>query len=419
MITKKLSIDGLLAILVLILLVSFGSAGAAAPPIKIGYLTPLTGNWAMAGADMRDAWVLHLAQIGNKVGGRDIQLIVEDTEGKPDVAMTKIRKLVEKDKVHILAGIHSSGEAYAARDYVHNAQVPLMICNAGADDLTQQKRSPYFFRSSFSNSQHNFIFGEWMVRKLGKRKLVIVGLDFPGSWEWCGSMAYSFIMSGGKVLQEMYSPMGTTDFAPYITAINREADLVYSFYTGYEAARYHTQYNEYGLYGKIQNSCGTGGIDETIYPQIGDIIVGTLATGTHGYPDDPAYKAFREAFQKRFGREPGSFGDSSYMGAMFVIEALKKIKGNIEEKETFLKTLKGIKIPNSGWGPLSFDEYQNTVHDVQIQKLVKVGNTFKIDVIDKVPEVGQFWHYTPEEFFKKVPNWAQMKGKWVEYKPSK
>jgi branched-chain amino acid transport system substrate-binding protein len=294
-----------------------------------------------------------------------------------------------------------------------------MICNAGADELTQKKRSPYIFRSSFSNSQHNLTFAEWVYKKLGKRKLVIVGQDFPGSWEWCGSMAYGFIAVGGKVLQELYSPVGTTDFAPYVTAINRDADVVYGFYTGADAIRWHTQYNEYGLYGKIQNTGGIGGIDETVYPQVGDISVGTITTGTHGYPDHPAYKAYRDAFQKRFGREPGTFADSSYQGAMFVLKALQQINGKIEDKEAFLKALKGIKIPDSGWGPLSFDEYQNTVHDVQIQKLVKVGNTFKIDIIDKIPEVSQFWQYTPEEFFKKVPNWAQMKGKWSEYKPVK
>ncbi len=419
MISQKSFMCGLLVILGTILLVSLGSPAAAAPPIKIGYLTPLTGNWARPGADMRDAWVLHIEQVGKKIGGRDIQLIVEDDEAKPDVGLTKIRKMVEKDGVHILTGVHSSGVAYAIRDYVHNAKVPLMICNAGADELTQKKWSPYIFRSSFSNSQHNLAFAEWVYKKLGKRKLVIVGQDFPGSWEWCGSMAYGFIVAGGKVLQELYSPVGTADFAPYVTAINRDADVVYGFYTGADAIRWHTQYNEYGLYGKIQNTGGIGGIDETVYPQVGDIAVGTITTGTHGYLDHPAYKAYRDAFQKRFGREPGTFADSSYQGAMFVLRALQQVKGNIEDKDGFLKALKAIRIPDSGWGPLSFDAYQNTVHDVQIQKLVKVGNTFRIDIIDKIPEVSQFWNYTPEEFLKKVPNWAQMKGKWSEYKPVK
>jgi len=418
MLRKTCLRSGLVVILAMGLLVSSNFAEAA-PPIKIGYLGPFTGPWTSGGTEMRDAWLLHISQVGNKVAGRDIQFIAEDDEAKPEVGLTKTRKLVEKDKVDILTGIYSSGVAYAVRDYVHSQKVPLMITNAGADDLTQQKRSPYIFRSSYSNSQHNFAFGAWVYNKLGKRRLVMIGSEFPGAWEWCGAMAYSFVTAGGKVLQELYSPLGANDYAPYITAINPEADVVYSMYTGHEAVRFHTQYKEYGLYGKIQNVGVLGGMDEYVYPQCGDDVVGYISSGLRGYPDDPAYKAYRQAFREKFGKDPGNFADGAYMGAMFVLRALQKINGNIEDKEAFLKALKGIKIPNSGWGLISFDEYQNTVHDVPILKLNKVGNTFKIDMIDVVPQVSQFWRYTPEEYFKTVPNWAQMKGKWPEYKPVK
>ncbi|MGD0659479.1 MAG: ABC transporter substrate-binding protein [Syntrophorhabdales bacterium] len=405
-----------LAVLFAWCFVSTGAVVAAERPIKIGYLAPLTGSWAQAGADMRDAWMLYVGQNGDKVAGRNIQVIVEDSQAKPDVCLTKLKKLVEKDKVDIVAGIHSSGEAYAIRDYIHNQKVPLMLCNAGADDLTKQKWSPYIFRSSFANSQHNLAFGEWVYKKLGKRKMVIIGMDYPGGWEWLGSMAYGFIKAGGQVIQEFYTPMDTSDFSPYLTALNRDADVVYHFYTGQEAIRFHTQYNEYGLYGKIQNTGGIGGIDETIYPQIGDIIVGTYTSGVHGYPKEPLYIEYRKAFETKFGRLPGTFADASYMGAIFVVEALKKVGGNVENKEEFLKALKSIKIAKSGWGPLSLDAYGNTIHDVQVQKLVRKGKTFDIDVVDVIPQVSQFWDFTPEEFAKKVPNWSEMKGKWVGYK---
>ena len=418
MFTKRWLICGLTVVLFLSLSASYRKVEAA-PPIKIGYLTPLTGPFARIGSDLRDGWILHFGEIGNKVEGRDIQLIVEDTEGKPDVGLIKTRKLVEKDNVHMLAGVFSTGVAYAIRDYVHNQKVPWMITNAGADDLTKQKRSPYIFRSSLTGPQLALVLGDWTYKKLGKRKLVIVGQDYPGSWEWCGPMAYSFILAGGKVLQEIYTPMGTTDFAPYITAINREADAVFSFHIGYETIRFSNQYSEFGLYGKIQRITGLGEIDEMIYPQIGDYIVGTIATGIRGYPDNPHFQAFYKDFKGKFGKEPGGFGDSSYMGALFVSKALQEVKGNIEDKEAFLKALRRTKIPESGWGPLSFDEYQHVIRDVPICKLVKVGNTFRIDIIDSVPQMSQFWRYTAEEYIKKFPNWAQMKMKWSEYKPVK
>ena len=353
------------------------------------------------------------------MAGREIQLIPEDTQGKADVGLTKIRKLVEMDRVDIFAGIFSSGVAYAIRDYVHRSKVPLMLCNAGADDLTKEKRSPYIFRSSYANTQDNPWFGEYIYHKLGKRKMVIMGQDFPGGWEWCGSMAYGFIKNGGKVIQEQYTAMGTSDFAPYLTAFNRDADVVYGFYSGAEAVRFQTQFTEYGLRGKVFYTGGLNSCDNYVADQVGDMVVGAIACGFKGDPNHPEYKAFVQAFMNRFGHEPSTFGDASYVGAQFTIAALQKVKGNIEDKEGFLKALGGVKLPDGGWGPLSFDEYQNIVKDVRILKLVKVGGRYVYDIVHVYPQVSQFGSYTPKEWFEKVPNMMKMRGKWSDFSPKK
>ena len=96
---------------------SWGVAGAA-EPIKIGYMAPYVGVFAKFGSDLRDGFKFYLDEVGNKVAGRQIIFIDEDSEGKPEVGLVKAKKLVEKDQVRILAGIISSGVAYAVRDYV-------------------------------------------------------------------------------------------------------------------------------------------------------------------------------------------------------------------------------------------------------------------------------------------------------------
>jgi branched-chain amino acid transport system substrate-binding protein len=419
MITRKSFIYGLLTIFLIVLVASFGEGKAAARPIKIGYLGPFTGQNAGMGSDMRDAWLLYLDKFGNKVAGREIQVIPEDTQMKPDVGLTKIRKLVEKDRVDILAGIFSSGVAYAIRDYVHRHKVPLIICNAGADDLTKEKRSPYIFRSSYANTQDNSFFGEYIYHKLGKRKVVLMGQDFPAGWEWCGSLAYGFILNGGKVIQEFYTALGTSDFASYLTAFNRDADVVYGFYSGAEAVRFQTQFTEYGLRGKVLYTGGINSCDNYVASQVGDMLVGAIACGIKGDPDNPDFKAYVQAFKNKFGHEPNTFGDASYTGAQFTIAALQKVKGKIEDKEGFLKALRSVKLPDTGWGPLSFDEYQNIIHDVRILKLVKVDNKYRYDIIHTYPQVRQFWNYTPEEWFQKVPNMMKMKGNWSNFSPKK
>src|SRR4030042_4982477 len=97
---------------------AFGNRGTAeaAEPIKIGYLAPYVGVFAKFGSDLRDGFKLYLDEVGNKVAGREIIFLNEDTEGKPEVGLVKTRKLVEKDQAHILAGIISSAVAYWVED---------------------------------------------------------------------------------------------------------------------------------------------------------------------------------------------------------------------------------------------------------------------------------------------------------------
>ncbi|PKN30184.1 MAG: ABC transporter substrate-binding protein [Deltaproteobacteria bacterium HGW-Deltaproteobacteria-21] len=415
---KRILVLGLMAICAFKLL-GIADVSAQAKPIKIGFIAPFTGQFAGMGGDMRDTWLLYLDKIGHKVSGRNIELILEDTQMKPDVGLTKVRKLIEKDKVDILAGVFSSGVAYAIRDYVHRSKVPLMICNAGADDLTKEKRSPYIFRSSFANTQDNPWLGEYLYHNLGLRKLVLMGQDYAAGWEWCGSLAFGFINSGGQVVQEFYTALGTSDFAPYLTAFNRDADVVYGFYSGSEAVRFQTQFSEYGLKGKVTYTGGINSFDNYVLSQVGDRALGAIGQGVKGDSNHPDYKAYAKSFKEKFGHEPNTFGDASYLGAQLTMEALRKVNGNIEDKEGFLTALRGIKLPDTGWGVLSFDEYQNVVHDVRILKAVRDGQGYKIDIIHTYPQKNQFWRYTPEEWFKKVPNMMKMKGTWSEYRPQK
>ena len=132
------------------------TAESAGPePIRIGFLAPYVGWAAKIGTDMRNGFKLGLEEVGYKAAGRQIVFIDEDTEGKPEVGLVKTRKLVEKDRVDILAGIINSPVAYAIRDYVINRKIPLVITNAGATKLTKEEGNPYIFRTSMANGRRN------------------------------------------------------------------------------------------------------------------------------------------------------------------------------------------------------------------------------------------------------------------------
>src|SRR3990170_7294239 len=108
---------------------------AATTPIKIGYITPLTGPSGVMGTDMKDGFAMYIDEKGGSLAGRKIELVVEDDEMNPQTGLTKAKKLVERDNVQMIAGVISSAVAYSVADYLKAQKVLLFLNNAGADDL--------------------------------------------------------------------------------------------------------------------------------------------------------------------------------------------------------------------------------------------------------------------------------------------
>jgi branched-chain amino acid transport system substrate-binding protein len=275
----------------------------AQTPVKVGFITPLTGVYAALGADLRDGFLLYWSHVGSKAGGRPVEIIVEDKgSNKADDALTKARKLVEKDGVHILAGVISTPVAVALREYSHNNKVPLIVANAGADAITQKLRSPYVFRSSFSNSDSSHPLGDWAYKQ-GYRRMVLMAADYGAGYENTGGIARTFTEAGGKIVQEIYSQLGTADFAPYISYIDRNADVVAVFYAGADALRFVSQYAEYGLQGKIP-LIGKGFlVDEVLLPKQADAAAGIVTSLQWSAAlDSPQNKKFVAAYESKYKR---------------------------------------------------------------------------------------------------------------------
>lgn len=384
---------------------------AVTTPIKIGFLTPLVGVYASLGADMRDGFLLYLDQKGNTLAGRKVEVIVEDTEVKPDVGLTKAKKLIERDKVNMLAGVISSGVAAGIADYVTSQKTPLMLTNAGDDPLTQQKASPYIFRISFANSQNSMPLGEFAYKK-GYRTAVLVASDYPAGWHHTGGFARTFTEAGGKIIQEIYYPLGSPDLAPFITTIKQDANVVHTFSAGADGLKFVTQYAEYGLKGKIPllcNWCTT----EDMLDKEGDAAVGVV----NGYPFAPSLdraqtKAFVEAFTKKYNRPVPPQAEFGYTGAMAIDAALQATKGNIEDVDAFIKALEGVQI-EAPRGPIKFDKYHNVVQNIYITEVKKVDGKLVNAVVETAQNASQFWKWSPEDYLK-MTQYADLKGKWVK-----
>ncbi|MDO8692321.1 MAG: ABC transporter substrate-binding protein [Dehalococcoidia bacterium] len=387
------------------------SKPAASGPIKIGFLTPLVGVYAQLGADMRDGFLLYLDQKGNTLAGRKVEVTVEDDEVKPDVGLTKAKKLIEKDQVNILAGVVSSGVAAGIADYVVSQKVPLMLTNAGDDPLTQQKASPYIFRISFANSQTSMPLGEWAYKK-GYRKAVLVASDYPAGWHHTGGFARTFTQAGGQIIQEVYYPLGTADMAPFTTSIKKDADVVHTFSAGADGLNFVKSYSEYGLKGKIP-LIGNWTTTEDMIEKEGDAALGVV----NGYPyvptlDRPQNKAFVDAYTKKYNKPVPPQAEFGYAGAMAIDAALQAVNGNVEDVDGFIKALEKVQI-EAPRGPVKFDKYHNVVQNIYITEVKRVDGKLVNSVVETAPNVSQFWTWSPEEYLK-LTQYAELKGKWVK-----
>src|SRR3989454_131659 len=161
-----------------------GLAVAQAPaPVKIGMLVPLTGVFTRNGREAVDGARLYLDEVGWKVEGRPIELLVEDYEGKPDVGLTKARKLVERDGVHMLKGIVSSAVGLAVAAYAKDRKIPVIVsADFGASALTVPGPllNPYIFRWSQSGTGPGRAGADRASKVAGWRKVLSIPPDYGG-----------------------------------------------------------------------------------------------------------------------------------------------------------------------------------------------------------------------------------------------
>jgi branched-chain amino acid transport system substrate-binding protein len=290
-------------------------------------------------------------------------------------------------------------------------KTPLVVMNAGADGLTQRQRSPYIFRTSFSNSDSSHPLGEWAYKQ-GYRKMVLMGADFVAAYEHMGGIARTFTEAGGQVIQEIYPPFGNADFAPFLSQIRRDADVVATFFAGVDAIRFVKQYEEYGLKGKIP-LIGKGLTQGDVLSKIGEPAVG-IVSAIHWVPavDTPENKRFMEAYAARYKRPAVDMAEQGYVGAQAIARALEAVKGNVEDQAAFLAALKAVEF-NGPRGRVRFDAFQNVVHTVHILKVEQRGGAVENLPIASFPNTTQFWKWSPEAFMALTP-YAELRGKWAK-----
>ncbi len=370
-------------------------AQAQREPIRIGLLNALTGPLAVNGTEINEGIRLYWDdEMGGQVAGRPVRLIVEDTEAKPDVGLTKARKLVESDRVHLILGPVSSAVALAIRDYLTERKVPLIITQATANQLTAEKASPILFRSAMSSYQQEAAGGWYVAAKLGHKRIAVVALDYVAGHEQADGFIKAFMESGGQSVEKVLMPLGATDVAPYISRVQSkvdELDAVVAILWGPSAPQWLRAYQDYGLKGKLPLLALGETVSETYLQKVGDAALGIVSWMPYGPTlDTPENKRFVQAFTRKYRKEPVYNNHLGYLAAKAGGEAMKAVNGNIEDQGRFLAALRKVRFEAPG-GSFVFDEKQNAVIPMYIRRVEKVDGKLQNKAFDVVRDVDQFW----------------------------
>lgn len=371
------------------LLSGCGVGGAASGPIKIGVLLPYSDIYAVLGESITEAMRMYFEEVNNEAGGRQLEIITEDTEIKPDVAQQKARKLIEQDGVDFVTGVVSSGVLVGVRDYFAETKKLLLCSNAGANELSRGLKTPYVWRTSFTNWMAPWSIGGWAAENVGTKAIISVP-DYAAGANNVTAFTDSYVAAGGEVLKTQLTPFPNMgDPAPFMAELaDAGADLVYSFYSGGAAVTFVKAYSDFGLSGQLPLLCAGFMVEQDVLPAQGDAALGVRSTLHWALPLDSAEnEAFKNAYKERTGQEANVFAVQGYDTARVIVEMLNQVEGDTSNVDNMIGTLSGISF-NSPRGPFALDEKSQAPRQkMYLREVQNVGGTIQNSVIADLGEI--------------------------------
>ncbi|MBB5414831.1 branched-chain amino acid transport system substrate-binding protein [Paraburkholderia atlantica] len=355
--------------------------------VKVGLIVPMSGPFASTGRQVDAAVKLYMAQHGDTVAGKKIQVILKDDTNVPDTTKRLAQELIVKDHVSVLAGFGLTPLALAAAPLATQAKVPMIVMNAATAMITEQ--SPYIVRTGFTLPQNTLGIARWAPRN-GIKKVVTLVADYGPGIDAQNSFKKVFEAEGGNVVEQLRVPVANPDFSPFLQKVaDLKPDALFIFVPSGAGAVFMKQFAERGLSKQGIKLIGTGDVvDDDILNAMGDVALGTVTSMHYSAAlDNPENRAYVAAFEKANpGMRPNFHSVGAYDGMHLIYAALQATKGDTNG-DKLLAAMKGQKW-NSPRGPVELDpQTREMVQNVYITRTERVnGQLFNVS-FDKVDAV--------------------------------
>ncbi len=358
-------------------------------PLRIGVLNSFSKVFAaLANANLQ-GMQMYFDQIGGSIAGRKIEIVREDDEINPQVGLQKLKKMVESDKCDVITGIQASNVLGAAVEYFRQSRAFFLCSGAGATAFSYTG-IPYFFRCSISGFQPHHAMGEWYYDNVAK-EAVLSGSDFAGGRDTLNEFKVGFTKKGGKVIKEIYPPLGTGDFSAYLADIRSiNPPGTYHFYAGTDAVRFVKQYAEFGLKGKIKCTASGFMVESDVLPSQGRDALGILSSLHYSDAlDNAENKKFVADYRAKHKEFPSVYSEYGYVAARCFHEAIQRVDGNTQDKDKLRAAMLAVKF-NAPRGPFSFNPVtQNSIHNIYIREVAELDGRITNKIISTIPEVRE------------------------------
>ncbi|SFC69884.1 ABC transporter substrate-binding protein [Tropicimonas isoalkanivorans] len=340
-------------------------AQSAGAEVKVGMITTLSGGGASLGIDTRDGFMLAL----DKSGRDDIEVIIEDDQRKPDVAVQITDKMIQSEKVDVLTGIVWSNLAMAVVPAATAQGLFYLSTNAAPAQLAGKGCNQNYFAVSYQNDNLHEAAGAY-TKEAGYAKPFILAPNYPAGQDSLNGFKRFY---DGELAGEIYTELGQTDYAAEIAQIRASgADSVFFFLPGGMGISFLKQYADSGVGLPVVGPAFS--FDQAILQAVGEAAVGVSNTSTWSKDlDNPANAAFVAAFQEKYDRLPSIYAAQGYDTANLLVSALEK--ADVSDADAFRAALAEADF-DSVRGKFSFAANHHPIQDIYVREVIKEGDIY-------------------------------------------
>src|ERR1700761_774826 len=351
--------------------------------IKVGVIVTLSGPAAVLGQQARDGFALAIKDLGGKMAGREVEVVVADDELKPDAAVAKVNGLLERDKVDFVMGPIFSNVLQAIHKPVVDSKTFLISPNAGPSSYAGKGCSPFFYVTSYQNDQVHEILGK-VAQDRGYKRVYILVPNYQAGKDSAAGFKLDY---KGEIVEETYIPLGSLDFQVELSKIaSQKPDAVFTFMPGGMGVNLGKQYRQAGLADSIP-VLSAFTVDESTLPAQQDAAVGMFG-GADWAPnlDNPQNRKFVSGYEAAYNSVPGTYAMQAYDAALLIDSAVKAVKGDLSNKEAVIAALKKADF-TSLRGAFKFNTNGYPIQDFYLTKVAKrPDGKFQTEIVQKVFE---------------------------------